>query len=78
MGTQTEPRKVCESVTELGAQDRPDKNAGYSVCGIQLKHTQQVTWTGACGRFDDRLDVKLSIPGTACNGTRPEQLFAAG
>lgn len=27
---------------------------------------------------DGRLDVKLSSPGTAGNGTNPEQLFAAG
>ena len=27
---------------------------------------------------DGRLDVKLSTPGTAGNGTNPEQLFAAG
>src|SRR5918998_3748759 len=27
---------------------------------------------------DGRLDIKLSSPGTAGNGTNPEQLFAAG
>lgn len=27
---------------------------------------------------DGRLDIKLSTPGTAGNGTNPEQLFAAG
>jgi lipoyl-dependent peroxiredoxin len=27
---------------------------------------------------DNRLDVALSLPGTAGNGTNPEQLFAAG
>lgn len=33
---------------------------------------------GAARSSDGRLDVKLSVPGTAGNGTNPEQLFAAG
>src|SRR5262245_27988047 len=33
---------------------------------------------GASRSSDGRLDVKLSSPGTAGNGTNPEQLFAAG
>lgn len=33
---------------------------------------------GASRTDDGRLDVKLSPPGTAGNGTNPEQLFAAG
>jgi len=33
---------------------------------------------GASRTSDDRLDVKLSSPGTAGAGTNPEQLFAAG
>src|SRR2546421_13125699 len=33
---------------------------------------------GASRSGDGRLDVKLSSPGTAGNGTNPEQLFAAG
>ena len=33
---------------------------------------------GASQTDDGRLDVKLSSPGTAGNGTNPEQLFAAG
>ncbi len=33
---------------------------------------------GASRTDDGRLDVKLSIPGTAATGTNPEQLFAAG
>jgi Ohr subfamily peroxiredoxin len=33
---------------------------------------------GASKTDDSRLDVKLSPPGTAGNGTNPEQLFAAG
>jgi osmotically inducible protein OsmC len=33
---------------------------------------------GAARSSDGRLDVKLSSPGSAGNGTNPEQLFAAG
>jgi len=33
---------------------------------------------GASRSSDGRLDVKLSSPGSAGNGTNPEQLFAAG
>ena len=33
---------------------------------------------GASRSLDGRLDVKLSRPGAAGNGTNPEQLFAAG
>ena len=33
---------------------------------------------GASRTNDGRLDVKLSSPGSAGNGTNPEQLFAAG
>ena len=33
---------------------------------------------GASRSDDGRLDVRLSIPGAAGNGTNPEQLFAAG
>jgi len=33
---------------------------------------------GASRTSDDRLDVKLSVPGTPGTGTNPEQLFAVG
>jgi len=33
---------------------------------------------GASRTTDGRLDVKLTVPGTAGNGTNPEQLFAVG
>ena len=33
---------------------------------------------GAAKSDDGRLDIKLSSPGSAGNGTNPEQLFAAG
>lgn len=34
--------------------------------------------TGIARSFDGRLDVKLSLPGSARIGTNPEQLFCAG
>ena len=34
--------------------------------------------TGRSRSSDGRLDVKLSVPGSARIGTNPEQLFAAG
>jgi len=33
---------------------------------------------GAARSSDGRLDIKLSVPGTAGTGTNPEQLFGAG
>jgi osmotically inducible protein OsmC len=33
---------------------------------------------GASRSSDGRLDIQLSNPGAAGNGTNPEQLFAAG
>ena len=33
---------------------------------------------GTSHSSDGRLDIKLSVPGTAGSGTNPEQLFAAG
>jgi osmotically inducible protein OsmC len=33
---------------------------------------------GASRSSDDRLDIKLSSPGSSGSGTNPEQLFAAG
>jgi osmotically inducible protein OsmC len=41
-------------------------------------HTTGGRENGACRSSDGRLDVKLSIPGSARIGTNPEQLFAAG
>jgi osmotically inducible protein OsmC len=53
-----------------------------------MTHLEKVLYTakahttggrdGASRSSDGRLDVKLSSPGTAGNGTNPEQLFAAG
>src|SRR5215471_17852350 len=41
-------------------------------------HTTGGREGGASRTSDGRLDVKLSVPGTAGNGTNPERLFAVG
>jgi Ohr subfamily peroxiredoxin len=41
-------------------------------------HTSGGRENGASRSSDGRLDVKLSLPGSARIGTNPEQLFAAG
>src|SRR6478672_6298874 len=41
-------------------------------------HTTGGRENGVSRSSDGRLDVKLSSPGAAGNGTNPEQLFAAG
>jgi len=41
-------------------------------------HTTGGRENGASRSSDGRLDVKLSVPGSARIGTNPEQLFAAG
>ena len=41
-------------------------------------HTTGGREGGSSRTSDGRLDVKLAVPGTAGNGTNPEQLFAAG
>jgi osmotically inducible protein OsmC len=41
-------------------------------------HTSSGGRDGTSRSTDGRLDIKLSSPGTAGNGTNPEQLFAAG
>ena len=53
-----------------------------------MSHVKKVLYTakthttggrdGASRTSDGRLDVKLATPGTAGEGTNPEQLFAAG
>lgn len=56
---------------------------------IATTQTEKVLYTGKThttgGRdggssrsSDDRLDIKLSVPGTQGSGTNPEQLLAAG
>ncbi|QBR01610.1 organic hydroperoxide resistance protein [Paraburkholderia pallida] len=41
-------------------------------------HTSSGGRNGTARSSDGRLDIKLSSPGSAGNGTNPEQLFAAG
>jgi lipoyl-dependent peroxiredoxin len=41
-------------------------------------HTSGGRENGVSRSSDGRLDVKLSLPGSARIGTNPEQLFAAG
>ncbi|MDB5767613.1 MAG: peroxiredoxin [Collimonas fungivorans] len=41
-------------------------------------HTSSGGRDGASRSSDGRLDIKLSSPGSAGDGTNPEQLFAAG
>ncbi|CAG4921923.1 organic hydroperoxide resistance protein [Paraburkholderia saeva] len=41
-------------------------------------HTSSGGRNGTSRSSDGRLDIKLSSPGTAGDGTNPEQLFAAG
>ena len=41
-------------------------------------HTTGGREAGHAHSSDDRLDVRLSVPGAPGNGTNPEQLFAAG
>jgi len=41
-------------------------------------HTSSGGRSGTSRSSDGRLDIQLSPPGTAGNGTNPEQLFAAG
>jgi Ohr subfamily peroxiredoxin len=49
---------------------------------MSILYTAKTTTTGGRNgqsRSDDnRLDIKLSLPGTTSAGTNPEQLFAAG
>jgi lipoyl-dependent peroxiredoxin len=41
-------------------------------------HTTGGRESGASRSSDGNLDIRLSTPGSACFGTNPEQLFAAG
>jgi Ohr subfamily peroxiredoxin len=50
---------------------------GKVVCTAKT-HTTGGRENGVSRRSDGRLDVRLSIPGSARIGTNPEQLFAAG
>ena len=51
---------------------------GGKVVYTARTHTTGGRENGASRSSDGRLDVKLSVPGSARIGTNPEQLFAAG
>jgi osmotically inducible protein OsmC len=51
---------------------------GGKVVYTAKTHTAGGRENGASRSSDGRLDVKLSLPGSARIGTNPEQLFAAG
>ena len=51
---------------------------GEKVVYTAKTHTTGGRENGASRSSDGRLDVKLSVPGSARIGTNPEQLFAAG
>jgi osmotically inducible protein OsmC len=53
-----------------------DKNT--QVLFTAKTHTTGGRERGAARSSDGRLDIKLSMPGSAGQGTNPEQLFAAG
>ena len=59
--------------TERNTQARPAK-----VLYTAKTHTVGGRDGGAAHSSDGRLEIKLSVPGTAGTGTNPEQLFAAG
>ena len=60
----------------MNRSDTPRPRAG-SVVYTAKTHTTGARESGLARSFDGRLDVKLSIPGSARIGTNPEQLFAA-
>ena len=51
---------------------------GGKVVYTARTHTTGGRENGTSRSFDGRLDVKLSVPGSARIGTNPEQLLAAG
>jgi lipoyl-dependent peroxiredoxin len=63
-------------MTQVG-QARPTPRTGKVVYTAKTRTTGGREH-GASRSSDGRLDIRLSIPGTAGLGTNPEQLFAAG
>jgi lipoyl-dependent peroxiredoxin len=55
-----------------------ETSKGGKVVYTAKTHTIGGRENGASRSSDGRLDVKLSLPGSARIGTNPEQLFAAG
>src|SRR3954464_14765653 len=64
------------SATSVSPARRPDQIG--KVLYTARTHTTGGRENGASRSSDGRLDVKLSVPGSARIGTNPEQLFAAG
>jgi len=56
----------------------PQMSAEKKVLYTAKTHTTGGRQHGVARSSDGRLEVKLSIPGSAGTGTNPEQLFAAG
>lgn len=56
----------------------PTASSSGDVLYTARTHTTGGRENGASRSSDGRLDVKLSLPGSARIGTNPEQLFAAG
>jgi osmotically inducible protein OsmC len=63
-------------LTELAKAQAPA--AGEKLLYTAKTHTTGGRENGASRSSDGRLDLKLSIPGSARIGTNPEQLLAAG
>ena len=61
------------TTTERNTQAQPAK-----VLYTARTHTVGGRDGGVSHSSDNRLDIKLSVPGTPRTGTNPEQLFAAG
>jgi osmotically inducible protein OsmC len=59
-------------------QDNPVAPLNGRVVYAAKTHTTGGRENGLSRSSDGRLDVKLSLPGSARIGTNPEQLFAAG
>jgi osmotically inducible protein OsmC len=60
------------------AEKQRSASAPGTVVYTAKTHTAGGRENGASRSSDGRLDVKLSLPGSARIGTNPEQLFAAG
>jgi lipoyl-dependent peroxiredoxin len=69
-------RNQESTMTQLETQRTTTQNG--KVVYTAKTHTTGGRETGASRSSDGRLDVKLSLPGSARIGTNPEQLFAVG
>jgi osmotically inducible protein OsmC len=71
--TESKQESIMTQLEKEGAMSRTEK-----VVYTAKTHTTGGREKGASRSSDGRLDVKLSVPGSARIGTNPEQLFAAG